>query len=174
VNDRFGTLLLAALVYLAASWMYRRMTVNGDNNVEARLFDAAEPKLLDPALAVLGNLVLLVALSLEIRSWFDALAGRSVAGINNMQMAEQAAYSMLFAVYAAAAVVVGMLLRWPTLRVIGLAGLALTLLKVFFVDLASLELMPRILALAVLGIMLLGVSFLYQKFKHSVAPASRR
>ena len=36
--------------------------------------------------------------------------------------------------------------------------------KVFLIDLSFLHLMPRILALAVLGMMLLGVSFLYQRF----------
>jgi hypothetical protein len=164
-NARFGTLLLVALLYLGASWAYRRVALG--NDLETRLFNDVGPKLLDPALAIAGNVVLLTALSLEIHSWFDAAVASGLAPFRDMRMAELAAYSILWAVYAATAVVVGMLLRWPTLRVIGLAGLAITLLKVFFVDLSSLQLFPRILALAVLGMMLLGVSFLYQKFRRA-------
>jgi uncharacterized membrane protein len=82
-----------------------------------------------------------------------------------MRMAEQATYSILWAVYSAAAVVLGILLRWPVLRYVGLFGLAATLAKVFFVDLASLQLLPRVLALAVLGVMLLAVSLVYQKLR---------
>jgi uncharacterized membrane protein len=41
-------------------------------------------------------------------------------------------------------------------------------LKVFFLDLENLRWMPRVLALAVLGMMLLGVSMLYQKFSSRV------
>lgn len=172
-NDRFGTLLLVALLYLGAAWTYRRVAVGRISNPSALPLwaDGLEirPTLLAPPLAVLGNLVLITALSLEIHSWFDAALARGSLPFRDMRMAELAAYSILWAVYAAAAVVLGMLLRWPTLRVIGLIGLALTLVKVFFVDLASLQLFPRILALAVLGMMLLGVSFLYQKFRRTLA-----
>ena len=162
INDRFGTLLLLAGVYFAAAWAYHRfeqVTSNEKSNA-----DVAFEKILDPAIAILASVVLLTALSLEIDSWFDAaaLAGRQPFG--NMRMAEQASYSILWSVYAAAAVVLGLALRWPVLRYIGLVGLALTLLKVFFVDLSSLILLARVVALAVLGMMLLAVSYIYQKF----------
>ena len=123
-------------------------------------------------MAVLASFVLLVAFSLEIHSWFDAekIAGRQPFG--NMRMAEQASYSILFSVYAAAAVVLGLVMRWPVLRYIGMFGLAVTTLKVFFIDLASLILLARVLALAVLGLMLLAVSFIYQRFAAKLKEAS--
>lgn len=164
-NDRFSSLAFIAVVYLTAAWAYRRLALAGKDEEETQLLANTSAKVLDPLLAVLGNVVLLVALSLEVHSWFESASAAAAVPFSDLRMAEQATYSILLAVYAAAAVVLGMLLRWPALRIIGLVGFALALLKVFFIDLASLQLFPRILALAVLGMMLLGVSFLYQKFR---------
>src|SRR5690606_27133291 len=55
LNDRFGTLLLVAMVYLVAAWMYRRMSLAGDDKSEVLSIADVGPKLLDAALAVLGN-----------------------------------------------------------------------------------------------------------------------
>ena len=46
----------------------------------------------------------------------------------------------------------------------GLIAFGPILMKVFFVDLAQLEELPRVLATFALGIMLLAVSFAYQRF----------
>jgi uncharacterized membrane protein len=164
-NDRFGALVLVAAVYLAAAWAYRRLQAPTDGPAPLEVDAITGEKLLDPLLAVLGNIVLAVAMSMEVSSWFDAAAVIGYQPFANMQMAEQATYSILWAVYSALAVVLGILLRWPVLRYVGLFGLAATLAKVFFVDLASLQLLPRVLALAVLGIMLLAVSLVYQKLR---------
>ena len=161
-NDRFGTLLLLAGVYFAAAWSYRKLQPEQGT----RLFgmELMPEKFLDPAVAVLGNLVLVAAFSLEIHSWFDAQRDLGRQPFGHMQMAEQASYSILWSVYSAVAVVLGLVLRWPALRIVGLIGLAIKLLKVFFIDLSSLILLARVVALAVLGLMLLVVSFIYQKF----------
>ena len=89
-------------------------------------------------------------------------AGQTPFG--NMRMAEMAAYSIVWAMYAAALVAIGFALRNRLFRLIGLVAFGPILFKVFFLDLAHLELLPRVLALAVVGMALLGVSFLYQKF----------
>jgi len=171
VNDRFGTLLLMSAVYFTAAWAYRAMGAKRSGKERSAL-DLTREKLLDPALAVLASAVLMVALSLEIRSWFDAALDAGRRPFANMRMAEQAAYSILWSVYAAVAVVVGFVLRWPVLRYVGLAGFGVTLVKVFFIDLAELELLARVLALAVLGLMLLAVSFIYQRFAAKLKASS--
>lgn len=79
-------------------------------------------------------------------------------------MYEQATYSIVWAVYAVLIVIAGFVLKYRLLRVLGLLGLLAILAKVFLVDLSNLKLLPRVLALAALGMALLGVSFLYQKF----------
>src|SRR5690606_1138858 len=95
-NERFGTLLLVALVYLGAAWTYRRVALGNDS--ETRLFNDIGPKLLDPMLAVLGNVVLLVALSLEVHSWFESAGAAATVPFSDLRMAEQATYSILLAV----------------------------------------------------------------------------
>ncbi len=80
-----------------------------------------------------------------------------VAPFPDMRMAELATYSILWAVYAALVVMFGFWLRRKPYRVVGLAAFVPILLKVFFLDLAQLEQLPRVLATFVLGIMLLAV-----------------
>jgi uncharacterized membrane protein len=70
----------------------------------------------------------------------------------------------VWAIYAAIVVASGFIMRYPLFRILGLAAFGPILLKVFFVDLSTLRWLPRVLALAVLGLMLLGVSMLYQRF----------
>jgi uncharacterized membrane protein len=78
-------------------------------------------------------------------------------------MAEMATYSIVWAVYAALMVAVGFAIRDKLFRILGLAAFGIIVAKVFFVDLESLRWLPRVLALAVLGMMLLSVSMLYQR-----------
>ncbi len=54
------------------------------------------------------------------------------------------------------------------LRVAAITLLGLTLLKLFFYDLADLPTLSKAIVFLVLGIVLLGVSFLYNKFKESL------
>src|SRR5262249_18266146 len=119
---------------------------------------------LDPLLGVLANSVLLVALSLEIHSWFGAAVAAGRNPFPDMRMAEMATYSIVWAIYAGLMVAVGFAINYKLFRILGLTAFGGILAKVFFIDLESLRWLPRVLALAVLGMMLLGVSMLYQKF----------
>ena len=56
-------------------------------------------------------------------------------------------------------------------RVLRLSGLALLLgciLKLFFYDLRNLETLPRIFSFMVLGVILIGVSWVYTRFRERV------
>ena len=167
LNARFASLALLAVTYLAAGWHYRRLNQASRSVLTARRLagDAGpagggsldEAGGLDPVLGILGNVALVIALSLEIDLWFDQIGGRR-------GMAEMAAYSVLWAVYAAAVVAAGFALRYKLFRWIGIISFVPILGKVFIIDLGELRVIYRVLALAVVGVMLLGVSFLYQKF----------
>ena len=165
-NDRFGTLLLVAVVYLAAGWMYRVRRMRRGDRVDYFMpvdLRAAESYLAH-VLGILANVILVVAISLEIDHAYDLARRSNFQPFPNMQMAEMATYSIMWAIYAALLITAGFVLRYQLFRIIGLLAFLPILVKVFFNDLGFLELMPRILALAVLGMTLLGVSFLYQKF----------
>jgi Predicted membrane protein (DUF2339) len=170
MNSRFGSLALVAAVYFAAGWMYRHRAaaqrlLHGNTTAQPFLeFADWDESMLDPILGILGNIVLLSALSMEIHSWYLLAAANGWTPFVDMHMAEMATYSIVWAIYAAIVVAIGFAMRHPLFRILGLVAFGPILLKVFFIDMESLRLLPRVLALAVLGLMLLGVSMLYQKF----------
>ena len=75
----------------------------------------------------------------------------------------QVGLSILWTLFAAAALGWGFIRSRPPVRYAALALLGLTVFKVFLVDLAAVRTAYRILSFLVLGVVLLGVSFLYQK-----------
>jgi uncharacterized membrane protein len=81
----------------------------------------------------------------------------------------QVGLSILWTLYAAVALSWGFLRSNPRVRYAALALFGLTVLKVFYVDLSAVRTAFRILSFLVLGTVLLGVSFLYQKAR-AVAP----
>ena len=68
-------------------------------------------------------------------------------------------------VYGGAMLTVGIARRSKLLRVMALLLLSLTILKVFLLDLSGLEKLYRIISFIVLGLILLAVSFLYQRYR---------
>lgn len=79
------------------------------------------------------------------------------------RLARQMGLSLLWAVAASAFILVGVRLRSKALRWQGLVLLVLTVGKVFLLDLSFLERAYRIASFLVLGVVLLVVSFWYQK-----------
>jgi len=75
----------------------------------------------------------------------------------------QLGLSLLWTLYAAATLAWGFLRRSVALRYAALCLFGLTIVKVFFVDLASVKTSYRMLSLLVLGVVLLLVGLLYQK-----------
>lgn len=185
-NERFGSLLLVALLYFVFGGLYRRRFrgQGGVGLLEAlgfrprrtaqQLAASSGEAECDPVLGILANLTLVTAISFEIHSWYAQAAQAGSQPFGNMVMAEKATYSIAWAIYAALMVVAGFILRYPLFRIMGLAAFAPILLKVFLSDLSSLKWLPRVLALAVLGMMLLGVSMLYQKFAARLKESEQR
>jgi hypothetical protein len=182
LNLRFISLALVSALYFAVGGIYRRRRLHElshvqrstEENVPSQYLSAdvkPDESFLDPLLGILANSVMLVAISLEIHSWFRAAAVAGQTPFPDMQMAEMATYSIVWAIYAALMVAVGFAISYKLFRILGLAAFGVILAKVFFIDLESLRWLPRVLALAVLGMMLLGVSMLYQKFTSKLSPA---
>jgi uncharacterized membrane protein len=66
-------------------------------------------------------------------------------------------------------VVSGLVRKYRPVRLMALAALGGTILKVFLFDLSFLENPYRILSFLVLGAILVAVSFLYQKYRRVLA-----
>ncbi len=77
--------------------------------------------------------------------------------------AEQYTYSVVWLAFGVALLAVGMLLRSQPLRLASAAVVTLTVLKVFLVDMHDLTGIYQGLSFIGLGVVLLGIGWLYQR-----------
>jgi len=77
----------------------------------------------------------------------------------------KATVTVLWSICAFVQMWLGMRLKYKTLRIISLSLLGLVLCKLFVYDLSSVSQGAKIIAFVVLGVVLLVLSFLYQKLK---------
>jgi uncharacterized membrane protein len=109
--------------------------------------------------AVAINVFALIALSLELWDHFGSHAGLGI----DSALAQHLALSLLWTAYASGLIALGVkresaLLRWQALVLFGLI-----VVKVFIYDSSFLERFYRIVSFFILGLVLLTVSFLYQR-----------
>ncbi|MCU0331248.1 MAG: DUF2339 domain-containing protein [Candidatus Kapabacteria bacterium] len=76
--------------------------------------------------------------------------------------------SVAWIAYGVVAVVTGFVRRKRTIRLAGIGVLAVAILKVFLYDLSFLDTPSRMMSFGVLGLVLLGVSFAYNRWKHRI------
>ncbi|TPQ24384.1 DUF2339 domain-containing protein [Methylomonas koyamae] len=101
--------------------------------------------------------LLFTFLSLEINSiLYQYVPGLRSGGV-----------TILWSIFALALVFNGIKRRIPALRLVGLGLFALVAWKVFFVDLARLEQIYRIVAFIVLGMLALGGAFFYMRYQQT-------
>ena len=148
-NARFATYLVVIACMVAALLAARLHTSTpGDQEI-----------IVLAILAVLANADTLIALSLEL---WDYLGRSGVLDVD-AHLAQHLALSLLWTLYASVLILAGVkrhsaLLRWQALVLFGLA-----IVKVFLYDISYLDRFYRIISLLILGVLLLVVSFLYQR-----------
>ncbi len=79
---------------------------------------------------------------------------------------------MLWGGAGLALVLAGLVSRHRARRLVGLTLLAVTVVKVFLVDLAAAPTVIRIVAFLATGLALIGGSFLYARFRDTLGDAS--
>ena len=139
-----------------------------------------------PIATVAANLLVIIALSAQAAGYYDAKIARELsraggaAGSNefavrlrDLELAKQLSLSVVWALYASALLLAGRARHLTLLRVMGLALLSLTTLKVFFWDLSSLDRIYRIISFIMLGAILLVVSYFYQRSQQRAATEER-
>ncbi len=109
--------------------------------------------------AVALNVYALIALSLELWDYFGRQTGLGI----DSRLAQHLALSLLWTAYASVLIALGIqrksaLLRWQALALFGMV-----VIKVFIYDSSFLERFYRIVSFLMLGLVLLVVSFLYQR-----------
>ncbi len=121
-----------------------------------------------------AGLILLFVLSMNWTRYQDGLLAAARAASRSHTVAalrwrSQVGLSILWALYAGAALGWGFLRANPAVRYAALGLLGLTVFKVFAVDLAAVKTAYRILSFLVLGVVLLLVSLAYQKLRGAKA-----
>lgn len=162
LNQTFAT--FALLVYALASSARFYSSAKSINKSVGK----DESKAVVPVLVAGANLLALVALSAEALGPFAVKisAGAVTPGpLGDLRLAQQLSLSVVWAIYGGAMLTIGIARRSKLLRVMALLLLGLTILKVFLLDLSSLEKLYRIISFIVLGAILLAVSFLYQRYR---------
>jgi len=111
------------------------------------------------AAAVTAVALALIYLTLEVRRLFQ---GEVLSG-GEMTDAEQYTYSAVWLAFGVALLVVGVLARSQAVRFASAAVVILTVLKVFLVDMRDLTGIYQGLSFIGLGVVLLGIAWLYQR-----------
>ena len=143
-----GTLAFFLVPLLAARRMRR--------SAEPPLPEPPSTMPMVPALGFLFLLVVLLGVQWEI--------GRAMNLLAITPLARGVAISIWWSLFAIAAVVAGFITRTAGLRYFGLALFAITLLKVFIIDMQTLDRGWRTVSFIALGLLLLGTSVVYGKY----------
>ena len=147
----------------ALGWLSRRNHEGTDDLSPVAVW---ENRTALPALLALANFATLWLLSAEILTSADSAlfdlsrdASENVASLG---------LSLLWAVYAAVLIVLGVVRRWRWVRLAGLALLAVPVVKLFAYDSQTLEQEYRVIAFIALGLILLAGGLLYQRYSRAV------
>jgi uncharacterized membrane protein len=150
LNARFISFVTSAVLLGALAWLSQR-DVKSTQNIRT-LFSSA---------STLAPLLLLWCMTQEA---FETCYYLRVTLGTNWDRWAQMSISLVWSLFGATLLIVGIRFGWPTARQAALGLLALTVAKVFLFDLSFLDAVLRVLSLAGLGGALLFISWLYSRY----------
>jgi uncharacterized membrane protein len=138
-----STAFVIALAYLIA-WLHLKYEERGGNPIGTR------------SAVLAAQFLTVVLLTHEIRAFF---------AVRHIPFRGELLTSVAWGLYATALIVIGLSRRYAPIRYFGIALFGITILKVFFGDLAQLQQIYRVLSFIGLGLLLLLTSYLYQRMR---------
>lgn len=148
LNSKFGLVFLEVLALWFTGWIYGRTQIEKHENNAANLASAV------------GVLLLWIGFSWELSAYF-----RSYDSVN----ARNLLLSLWWIACATGVIIFGSVTRNSMLRKLAILFFILSILKVFLYDVQALDMGYRIVSFIVLGVILLSVSFAYQKNKEKIS-----
>lgn len=109
--------------------------------------------------SILLHIIILAILSSELIAWMD-LAGST--------QSYKLGLSILWGLYALLLIIIGIWKRKPSLRIMAIVLFGFTLLKLFLYDISDMNTISKTIVFVILGVLLLIISFLYNKFKSKI------
>ena len=122
-----------------------------------------------PLLVTLGTVLAFFLMNIEIADYFTVPGERALTFRFHGDFARDMSYTIGWALFAFVLLVTGISRQVRAARWAGIGLLAVTLLKLFFHDLATLNQLFRVGALVGVAVVAIVASFLYQKFLASSA-----
>jgi uncharacterized membrane protein len=157
-NQRFGTYCVAIGVLVFAALLARKA------HAETEIDREPTWQALAVAAALAVSALILIAVGLEIHNFWWALHwSGDFTRFEQYRMYAQFTYSAWFMLFGAILLAAGIARRSAFLRWQALVLLAVSIGKVFLVDVSALSQGYRILSFLGLGALLLAVSFVYQR-----------
>jgi len=141
IGIRYVSFLFVGLILFAEYHYVRQEFLDTDFHME---FD------------LLLHISLLTIASNELINWMD---------LSGSQASYKLGLSILFGVYSLLVIILGIWKKKLHLRIGAIVLFAATLLKLFFYDLTYLDTISKTIVFVVLGLLLLIISFLYNKYK---------
>ncbi len=108
---------------------------------------------------IVKHIIFLAILSSELIAWMD-LAGST--------QSFKLGLSILWGLYALLLIIIGISKSKPFLRIIAIVLFGFTLLKLFLYDISDMNTISKTIVFVILGVLLLIISFLYNKFKTKI------
>lgn len=149
LNARFGAFAISVACFLLACYFARTAGIE---------FGETE-RVAFAATAIAASAGALVALSLETWDLFDRMPWLGI----DRSLAQQLTLSTLWLVYALALIIAGVRRKSAGLRWQALTLLGIVIVKVFVFDLSVLDRFYRIVSFLLLGLVLMLISFFYQR-----------
>ncbi|MBX2840904.1 MAG: DUF2339 domain-containing protein [Flammeovirgaceae bacterium] len=142
INIRYVSFVFLAMVLVAT---YRYMKEEFNEKQFAIAFDA------------LLHISIIWVASSELINWLD---------LSGSNQAYKLGLSILWGVYALLLIALGIWKRKKHLRIGAIALFTITLIKLFFYDISQLDTISKTIVFVSLGLLLLIISFLYNKYKN--------
>jgi uncharacterized membrane protein len=164
-NPRFATYVVAIAIMGAILFFSDRLATGGER----------------PVIKIAGiafNVLALLGLTLEARDYFTRQANAALATngytehYRDIRLAWDFSYSAIWLIYGAGLMAFGFWKRDAFVRWQALALIAFTIGKIFIYDAWSLDKVYRILSFIALGVVLMAISFIYQRDWLKLSPRS--
>jgi uncharacterized membrane protein len=156
-NHRFAAYCVAIAVFAFAAWLAK-------TQIEKEPEKAGAWPAIGAAALLVVNALILIAVCLEIHSyWWTRRWSGGWRVVRDYAMYAQFTYSAFLMIFGVVLLSLGFMRRSAFLRWQALVLLAVSIAKVFLVDMSELSQGYRILSFLGLGVLLLAVSFVYQR-----------
>lgn len=156
-NYHLGERLLTIVFYLATLFISAKL-VNG-SKLRFRWTGGMDA----PILWGVFGVTLFTILNFEVSGFYSDYSPQ----------ARFAALSVLWTIFSLVLIIIGFMKRLSFVRKCAIALFTLTILKVLIIDMANVSTPYRIVSCFVLGMMLIGTSYLYHHFKEQILPPER-